>query len=148
MKTLPVLFMAAALALATTTAASAYTWSPPKGSVRLHGKITFTPNEGGPPFKCSITMDFKPARNGGEITAVKFPRGDCEGVGFSSEFPWIVTIENANSGAIAGGQFDSARGNCVQFGESFQVNGSGIWTFYYGCLVGKMTSYPPTTIGP
>jgi hypothetical protein len=140
--------MAATVAFATADAASAYSWSPPKGSVRLHGKITFTPNEGGQPFKCSVTMDFKPARNGGEITAVKFPHGDCEGVGFVGRFPWIVIIDNANSGGIAGGEFLSAFGNCVQYGESFQVNGSGIWTFPEGCLVGTLTSYPPTTIVP
>ena len=137
-----------ALVSLTANAASAYTWSPPKGSVRLHGQITFTPNEGGKPFKCGVTMDFKPARNGGEITAVKFPRGDCEGVGFSSEFPWKVGIQDANTGGIAGGQFTSGSGNCVQIGEPFQVNGSGIWTFYVGCLVGTLTSDPPTTIVP
>ena len=145
MKTLPVLFMAATVALATANAASAYHWSPAKGSVRLHGKITFTPNEGGTPFKCSVTMDFKPARS--QITAVKFPHGDCEGVGFVG-FPWNVAIDNANSGGFAGGGFSSGSGICVQGGESFQVNESGIWTLPSGCLVGTLTSNPPTTIVP
>jgi hypothetical protein len=146
MKTLPILFMAATMALATANAASAYTWSPPKGSVRLHGKITFTPNEGGKPFKCSVTMDFKPARS--QITAVKFPRGDCEGVNFGTEFPWNVGIINANSGGFGGGQFGSGSGTCVEGANTFEVNGSGIWTLTGACLVGPLTSNPPTTIVP
>ena len=145
MKTLPVLLMAAAVALATAKAASAYHWSPAKGSVHLHGKITFTPNRGGEPFKCSVTMDFKPARS--QITAVKFPHGDCEGVGFVG-FPWNVAIFNANSGGFGGGEFESASGNCVQGYNTFQVNGSGIWTLTGTCLVGTLTSDPPTTIVP
>jgi hypothetical protein len=146
MKTLSILFTVATVALATANAASAYSWSPPKGSVRLHGKITFTPNEGGQPFKCSVTMDFKPAR--GQITAVKFPHGDCEGVHFGPAFPWNVAIDNADSGGFAGGEFGSGSGTCVQNGEAFQVNGSGIWTLTGECLVGTLTSYPPTTMVP
>ena len=148
MKTLPVLLMAATVALATANAASAYHWSPAKASVHLHGKITFTPNEGGTPFKCSVTMDFKTARNGGQITAVKFPHGDCEAVHFSTEFPWNVGIINANSGGFGGGQFTSSSGNCVEGANTFQVNGSGIWTLTGECLVGNLTSHPPTTIVP
>jgi hypothetical protein len=145
MKT-PIAIALIAVASLSANAASAYTWSPPKGSVRLHGKITFTPNEGGQPFKCSITMDFKPAR--GQITAVKFPHGDCEGVGFVTEFPWNVAIDNANSGGFGGGSFSSGSGGCVQNGEAFQVNGSGIWTLTGECLGGNLTSNPPTTIVP
>jgi hypothetical protein len=145
MKT-PIAIALAALTFLTATDASAYTWSPPKGSVRLHGKITFTPNEGGKPFKCSITMDFKPARS--QITAVKFPHGDCEGVRFGTEFPWNVAIQGANSGGFAGGEFGSGSGICVQNGEAFQVNGSGIWTLTGECLGGNLTSNPPTTIVP
>ena len=59
MNTLPRLLLATALALAAATGASAYHFSPPDASVHLHGKLTFTPNEGGNPFTCSVTFDLK-----------------------------------------------------------------------------------------
>jgi hypothetical protein len=150
MKTLSGLLLATALALALAAAtdAAAYTWSPPNGSVHLHGRLTFTPNEGSKthPFTCSVTMDFKPKPH--VITAVRFPREDCEGVEFEA-FPWDVYILQANAGSIGGGTFLSGAGICVTDGTQFQDNGAGVWTLPAGqCLSGTLTSNPPTTIVP
>ena len=146
MKTLPALLLATALALATANTASAYSWSSSKTSVKLRGTLTFTPNEGGKPFKCLVVMDLKTKRT--EITAVKFPKGDCEGVGFS-DIPWRVNILTQNSGHIAGGSYSSGDGICNTIITQFQDNGSGIWTLPIGgCIGGTMTSKPPVTIVP
>ena len=143
MKTLPVLFMAATLA--TANAASAYHLNPPVASVHLHGKMTFTPNEGGSPFTCTVTMDLKTKRS--KIGTVKFPQGSCNVAFF--DLPWSVGILNANSGIIEVSGFSSSNGNCVQNWNTFQDNGSGIWTLPAGqCLSGTLRSNPPTTIVP
>jgi len=149
MKT-PIAIVLVALALATATGASAYHFSPVRAAVHLHGKLTFTPNEGnGQPFTCSVTLDLKtkPLKTGPSIIkAVKFPHGDCQGVEFDG-FPWGVQILNANSGAFGGGSYASADGICVTDETHFQDNGSGIWTLPVGgCLSGTLTSNPPTTI--
>jgi hypothetical protein len=79
MKTVPALLLATSLAFTANTA-SAYSWSSSKTSVRLRGILTFTPNEGGKPFKCLVVMDLKTKRS--LITAVKFPKVDCHGAWF------------------------------------------------------------------
>ena len=146
MKTLPGLLLATALALAAATDASAYKLSPPDVSAHLHGKLTFTPNEGAnpQPFTCAVTFDLKtkiPA-----IKAVKFIKGDCDGV-FFINMPFPVHINDANSGVIGGGSFGSPSGNCVGEETQFQDNKSGIWTLPAGqCISGRLTSNPPTTI--
>ncbi len=147
MKTLPGLLLATALALAAATDASAYHFSPPDVSAHLHGRLTFTPDEGAnsQPFTCRITFDLKtkiPA-----IKAVKFIKGDCEGVRFQ-DMPFLVAINDANSGVIGGGGFSSDAGNCVGSETSFQDNKSGIWTLGGPgqCLSVTLTSYPPVTI--
>ena len=144
MKTLPGLLLATALALAATTDASAYHFSPRDVSAHLHGTLTFTPNEGGNPFICRITFDLKTKIP--LIKAVKFIKGDCVGVTFQG-LPWLVDITGPNSGLIGGGGFSSSSGNCVQGDSSFQDNKSGIWTLPAGqCISGRLTSNPPTTI--
>jgi hypothetical protein len=148
MKTLPGRLMATALALAAATDASAYKLSPPDASVHLHGMMTFTPNEGGKPFTCLVTLDLK--TKNGEIKAVKFPRGvaNCEGINFQL-LPWYIDIFNANSGQFSFTGFISDDGDCIGMANKFQVNQSGVWTFLTGqCLSGTLTSNPPTTIVP
>jgi hypothetical protein len=148
MKTLSALMLATALALATASTASAYSWQADKTSVKLRGILTFTPNEGSKqkPFKCLVVLDLKTKRT--EITAVKFPKGDCEGVGFD-DIPWRVNILTQNSGNIGGGSFASGDGVCVTIVTHFQDNGSGTWTLPVGgCIAGTMTSTPPVTIVP
>jgi hypothetical protein len=77
---------------------------------------------------------------------VKFPRGNCF-VAFN-DLPWSVGIVNANSGIIESDGY-SGNGDCVQRLNTFQVNGSGIWTLPPGqCLSGTLKSDPPTTIVP
>jgi hypothetical protein len=138
------LIMLASLAA---TTVSAYTFSPPNVSARLHGKLTFTPNEGAntKPFKCTVTFDLKTKT--GEITAYKFPRGNCE-VRFEG-LPWYSDITGVNSGHFSFQGFGSGNGNCVADMAQFQDNGSGIFTFPAGqCLSGSLTSSPPVTIVP
>ena len=145
MKTLPNLILATALVLTTANAASAYKFNPPHASVHLYGKMTFTPNEGGTPFSCSVTLDLKTKKQ--DIIAVKFPKGNCD-VRFS-DLPWGVEILTANSGQIFIGGFVSGNGICNQSVTTFQVDGSGIWTLPAGqCLSGTFKSTPPTTIVP
>ena len=144
MKALPGLLLATALALSTANTASAYSWSSSKTSVKLRGTLTFTPNEGGKPFKCLVVMDLKTKRS--LITAVKFPK-NCDTV--FTGLPWNVDILTENSGGFAGGSFASGHGDCVTGSTEFQVNGSGIWTLPSGqCLSGTMRSEPPVTIAP
>jgi hypothetical protein len=146
MKTLPGLLMATALALAAATDASAYKLSPPDASVHLHGMMTFTPNEGGKPFTCPVTLDLK--TKNGEIKAVKFPKGvfNCEGINFQY-LPWYIDILSANSGQFSFRSFGSDNGDCIGMANKFQVTKSGVWTFLTGqCLSGTLTSNPPTTI--
>jgi hypothetical protein len=146
MKTLPGRLLATALALAAATNASAYHFSPPDVSAHLHGKLTFTPNEGAnpQPFTCLITFDLKTKIP--SIKAVKFIKGDCVGVTFQ-DMPFLVDITGANSGVFGGGGFTSSFGNCVGEETQFQDNKSGIWTLPAGqCISGTLTSNPPTTI--
>jgi hypothetical protein len=147
MKTLPSLLLAVALITAASTAVSAYSFNPPDASVKLHGKLTFTPNEGnGQPFSCGITTDLKTKRN--LITAVKFTSGNCQGLDFTG-LPWGAVPLTANSGEIFGGRFSSGNGACVEDFNTFEVNGSGIWTLAAGqCMSGTLTSHPATTIVP
>ena len=145
MKTVSGLLLATALAVTVVTGASAYSFNPPDASVHLHGKMTFTPNEGGSPFTCTVTMDLKTKRN--KIIAIKFPKANCD-VRISG-YPWGVAILNANSGKIFINGFLSSNGNCSQNWTTFQVNDSGIWTLPAGqCLSGTLKSNPPTTIVP
>jgi hypothetical protein len=144
MKTVSGLLLATALAVTLVTGASAYSFNPPVASVHLHGKMTFTPNEGGQPFTCSVTMELKTKRH--EIAAVKFPKENC-GVALD-DFPWDVAILNANSVEIIANGY-SGKGTCDQRLTTFQVNGSGIWTLPAGqCFSGTLKSDPPTTIVP
>jgi hypothetical protein len=142
----PIAIALVALVSLTATDASAYKLSPPDASVHLHGQMTFTPNEGGTPFTCLVTLDLKTKT--GEIKAVKFPKGvaNCEGVNFQG-MPWYINILNANSGYFSFQSFISDDGNCVGDGNRFEVTKSGVWTFLTGqCLSGTLTSSPPTTI--
>ena len=144
MKSLPNLLLATALAVTTANAASAYKFNPPNASVHLHGKMMFTPNEGGTPFTCTVTMDLKTKWS--QIIAVKFPRENC-GVALD-DFPWGVDILSANSGKILSNGY-SGKGACNQTSTTFQINGSGIWTLPPGqCFSGTFKSTPPTTIVP
>ncbi len=144
MKTLSTLLLATAIAAAMANAATAYQFSSDKTSVHLRGKMTFTPNEGGSPFTCTVTMDLKIKRQ--DITAVRFPKGNCHVT--LNDFPWGVQILNANSGKIYNdGYFGN--GTCDQIFNTFQVNDSGIWTLPPGqCFSGTFKSDPPTTIVP
>ena len=144
MKTLPVLLMAATVALAAANAASAYHFNPPDASVHLHGKMTFTPNEGGSPFTCNVTMELKTKHQ--HISAIKFPKGNCHVT--LNDFPWGVAILKANSGEILNdGYFGN--GTCNEMFSTFQVDGSGTWTLPPGqCFSGTFKSNPPTTIVP
>jgi hypothetical protein len=72
MKTLSGLLLTTALAVTVATGASAYSFNPPDASVHLHGQMTFTPNEGGHPFTCPVTLLLKTRRY--HISAVRFPR--------------------------------------------------------------------------
>jgi hypothetical protein len=145
MKTVSGLLLTTAFVVTVATGASAYSFNPPDASVHLHGKMTFTPNEGGSPFTCTVTMDLKTKRR--KIYAVKFPTGSCN-VRFS-DLPWTVAILNANSGEIEINGFVSSNGNCVQTATTFQDNVSGIWTLPTGqCFSGTFRSSPPTTIVP
>jgi hypothetical protein len=138
------MLVVAALAVATANGASAYSWSPPYASVHLHGLITFTPNEGGSPFTCTVTLDFKTKKS--RIYAVKFPKGNC-GVGFN-DLPWGVGISNANSGYIESNGYDG-KGTCVQRQATYEVNKSGVWKLPPGqCFSGTLRSNPPVTIVP
>jgi hypothetical protein len=143
MKTLPVLLLTTAFAVTVATGASAYSFNPPDASVHLHGKMTFTPNEGGSPLTCPVTMILKTKRH--SIYAVRF-ENNC-GVHFN-DLPWDVDILNANSGEIFSNGY-SGNGTCVQTATAFQVNGSGIWTLLPGeCFSGTFKSNPSTTIVP
>ena len=130
MKTLPGLLLATALALAAATDASAYHLSPPDASVHLHGRMTFTPNEGNnpKPFTCPVTLDLK--TKNGEIKSVKFTKGvsNCEGINFQG-MPWYANILGANSGFFTFQSFGSDDGNCIGMENKFQVTQSGAWTF-------------------
>jgi hypothetical protein len=144
MKTVSGLLLTTALAVTVATCASAYSFNPPDASVHLHGQMTFTPNGGGHPFTCTVTMDLKTKRS--KIYAVKFPKNNCYVL--FNDLPWSVGILNANSGVIESDGY-SGTGTCVQNLTTFNVNGSGIWTFPTGqCFSGTFKSDPPTTIVP
>jgi hypothetical protein len=144
MKT-PIAIALVALASLTANAASAYSFNPPYATVHLVGKMTFTPNEGGTPFTCSVTLYLKTKKQ--DIIAVKFPKHGCD-VHFS-DLPWGVEILTANSGQIFIRGFSSGNGDCAQSVTTFQDNGSGIWTLPTGqCFSGTLKSVPPTTIVP
>ncbi len=79
------------------------------------------------------------------IYALRF-ENNC-GVVFN-DLPWDVDILNANSGEFFSDGY-SGNGTCVQSQNTFQVDGSGVWTLPAGqCLSGTFKSDPPTTIVP
>jgi hypothetical protein len=140
----PIVVALVALGLASANAASAYHFNPPDASVHLHGKMTFTPNEGGRPFSCAVALDLKTKRS--RITTITFPHKHCGDVYFN-DLPWGVAITGANSGEILMDGFTSHLGTCVQYRTLFQVDGSGVWTLAAGqCFSGTLISTPPTTI--
>jgi len=127
-------------------AAFAYQLSPPNITSQLKGRLTFTPNEGGTPFKCKITMILK--TKGFIKSVIVDGPGGCGLLEFQG-LPWHFNFANANSGNFGSTGFTDASGNCHQNSEQFQDNSSGVWTLTTGqCMSGTLTSHPPVTIAP
>jgi len=148
MQTLSRLLLCVALASATANAASAYSFSPPHILAKLKGTLTFTPNEGGQPFTCQVTMYLKTKSGEAipEIRTVRLSGADCAAVAFLG-LPWGVSIADAKSGQIGFRGFDSSAGDCAGEALFYQDDRRGVWTLPAGgCLSGTLRSHPPVTI--
>jgi hypothetical protein len=149
MKTSIAVTLMALASFGAASTASAYSLSPPDTAARLRGSLTFTPDEGSgiQPFKCKVTLHLQTK---GLIKAITMDDSApvCKGVGFLG-LPWEVVVTGANSGVIGTVRFGSSDGDCIQGGNAFQDNASGVWTLAPGpCLSGTLTSTPPITIVP
>jgi hypothetical protein len=147
------LVLAAALAVGLASTASAYHLDPRNASVRLHGKITFTPNGGGgnhQPFTCAATIYLKTRKtnvsNDGHIMDISVPRDDCDGISLSF-LPWPIAILSKHSGQYYEANFTAGNGDChVDIGD-FTIDKDGNWTLTAGgCLSGSLKSHPTTVI--